>query len=62
MELVIVCAERDEGPYRGNGLLSDLIKEFSTSELRALPVSLQAVAAELTGYAGKFRCFLETRV
>jgi hypothetical protein len=38
MELVIVCAERDEGPYRGNGLLSDLIKEFSTSELRALPV------------------------
>ena len=23
---------------------------------------MQAVAAELTGYAGKFRCFLETKV
>ena len=23
---------------------------------------MQAVAAELTGYAGKFRCFLETRL
>jgi hypothetical protein len=23
---------------------------------------MQAVAAELTGYAGKFLCFLETRV
>jgi hypothetical protein len=41
-----------------NGFAASLHRSQIFRDLRPM----QAVAAELTGYAGKFRCLLETRI